>query len=580
MALMLKRVNRPRDLKWYQAGALLYGDWGTSKAYVLGIAFALSGHASWFFLGLMSLLTAAVGVSYSVICRLFPDGGGVYSAAKSRSRVMAMIGAFLLVAGYTVTASISAIEAFHYLRVPNPEFWAIVSILVIGVINWIGPGKVSSFAGVIAVAASLSAFVLFFYTIPGLPHVELTMPTGGLMNNWSSFVGIVLALSGVEAVANMTGIMQNPVEKTAKKAIWPVLLEVSILTFLLGIAMNAIPGLETGNHAEAMMRNIAEHYAGPWFGQVIAITFGLLLLSAANTAVGALVNIQFSLAKDRELPAVFTRLNRFGMPWLSLIIAALIPAIVLVVEPNVLGLAELYAIGVVGAIGLNLAFCATNSRLTMKPWEKILISGSALIMVLVELTICIQKPKALLFAIAIVGGGFLVSALSKRVPMQPSVPVEETEGMLNVLTVEEAVELSSLYPASTMVALKYMNMNLIEEAVMRAAAKGENTVYLSYVDDAPASSVLLDEVEPSPESIHVFSTAQAELEKNGITAVPVWQIGADPGRLIADAAKALGVKTVVIGTTKKSALVNMIRGEVFRALARKLPAEIRLVVTG
>jgi len=577
MALMLKRVNRPRDLKWYQAGALLYGDWGTSKAYVLGIAFALSGHASWFFLGLMSLLTVAVGLSYGVICRLFPDGGGVYSAAKSRSRVFALIGAFLLVAGYTVTASISAIEAFHYLRVPNADFWAIVSIVVIALINWIGPGKIGIFAAVIAVAASLTAFVLFAFTVPSLSHVELTMPQGSLMNSWSSFVGIVLALSGVEAVANMTGIMQNPVEKTARKAILPVLLEVSILTFLLGIAMNAIPGLETGEHAEAMMRTIAEHYVGPWYGQLIAVTFGLLLLSAANTAIGALVNIQFSLAKDRELPSLFTKLNHFGMPWLPLVIAAFLPIIVLLLESDVLGLAELYAVGVAGAISLNLSFCATNSRLSMKLWEKLVITGSAVVMVLVELTICIQKPKALLFAVLVVGGGFLISALSKRVPV--AARSEEAEGMVNVLTVEEAGELASLYPASTMVALKYMNMVLIEEAVMRAVAKGENTVYLAYVDDAPANAMLLDEVEPTPESIHVFASAQTELEKQGITAVPVWQIGANPGQLIADAAKTLGVKTIVIGTTKKSALINMLRGEVFRTLARRLPAEIRLVVT-
>ena len=62
--LTTKRVDRPRELKWYQAGAMLYGDWGTSKAYVIGIAFALAGHASWFFLGLMSVLTALIGVCY------------------------------------------------------------------------------------------------------------------------------------------------------------------------------------------------------------------------------------------------------------------------------------------------------------------------------------------------------------------------------------------------------------------------------------------------------------------------------------------------------------------------------------
>ena len=56
MALVLKKVERPRELKWYQAGSMLYGDWGTSKAYVLGIAFAIAGHASLFFL-LAILLT-------------------------------------------------------------------------------------------------------------------------------------------------------------------------------------------------------------------------------------------------------------------------------------------------------------------------------------------------------------------------------------------------------------------------------------------------------------------------------------------------------------------------------------------
>ena len=33
-------VNRPRNVDWKRAAALLYGDWGTSKAYVIGLAFA------------------------------------------------------------------------------------------------------------------------------------------------------------------------------------------------------------------------------------------------------------------------------------------------------------------------------------------------------------------------------------------------------------------------------------------------------------------------------------------------------------------------------------------------------------
>ena len=128
MSTLIKRVERPRELKWYQAGAMLYGDWGTSKAYVLGIAFALAGHTSWFFLGLMSLLTVLVGICYTIVCRSFPDGGGVYSSVKHRSQTLAVIGALLLFANFVVTAAISVLDAFHYFSVPNPEIWAVLLI--------------------------------------------------------------------------------------------------------------------------------------------------------------------------------------------------------------------------------------------------------------------------------------------------------------------------------------------------------------------------------------------------------------------------------------------------------------------
>ena len=143
MAIPLKKVERPRELKWFQAGAMLYGDWGTSKAYVLGIAFALSGHGSWLLLGLMSALTAMVGYCYMIICRAYPDGGGVYSSVKHRSQDLAVIGALLLIADYVVTASLSALDAFHYFNFPRPELWAIFSILVIGAINWMEASSTS-----------------------------------------------------------------------------------------------------------------------------------------------------------------------------------------------------------------------------------------------------------------------------------------------------------------------------------------------------------------------------------------------------------------------------------------------------
>ncbi len=571
----LKRVERPRELKWFQAGAMLYGDWGTSKAYVLGIAFALSGHASWFFLGLMSLLTALVGVCYMVICHIYPDGGGVYSSVKHRSQTLAVIGALLLIADYVVTASLSAYEAFHYFNFPNPGLWAIFSILMIGAINWVGPTKGGGIACIIGLAASAVAGVLFLSTLPSLPYVQLSMPHGGLGGNWSVFVGIVLALSGVEAVANMTGIMVEPVEKTSKRAIWPVLLEVSLLTFLLGIAMNAIPGL-TG-HTEDMLRALANYYIGPWYGQLVSIVFGFLLLSAVNTAITDLVSIQFMMARDRELPIIFGRLNRFGMPGLALIIATIFPALILLVEHNLVGLASLYAIGVVGAITLNLGATATNFKLSLKKWERALLFVGGGILFFIELTIAYEKHNALFFALTVLGTGLALRAVAKAVV---PAPISEEVLSVNVLTVSEAKEIAPLYKSSSLVALKTLNPFLLEEAALRVKAKGENSIYLTYVEESPPSRELPTEMEPSTESLELLGQAQREMEAKGITAVPVWRLGGNPGKLIADAARQLGVSTVMIGTTKRSALTAMVRGDVLRTLARNLPRECHLIISG
>ena len=57
-------------------------------------------------------------------------------------------------------------------------------------------------------------------------------------------------------------------------------------------------------------------------------------------------------------------------------------------------------------------------------------------------------------------------------------------------------------------------------------------------------------------------------------------MGENPGKVIARTAQELGVKTVMIGATKRSALVNLLRGDVFRNLATNLPRDCHLVISG
>src|SRR4051812_25570728 len=137
--MIASSTRRPRNVDSPRAAAILYGDWGTSKAYVIGLAFAAAGYSSFWLIAAMSALTALVGVNYMVICRHYPDGGGVYASVRHRSVILSIVGAFLLIADYVVTAAISALSAFQYLGVPHPEMFAGVAILFIGALNFFGP---------------------------------------------------------------------------------------------------------------------------------------------------------------------------------------------------------------------------------------------------------------------------------------------------------------------------------------------------------------------------------------------------------------------------------------------------------
>jgi nucleotide-binding universal stress UspA family protein len=301
----------------------------------------------------------------------------------------------------------------------------------------------------------------------------------------------------------------------------------------------------------------------------------MLLLSAVNTALTGLVSIQFARAKDRELPAQFAKLNRYGMPAVSLIVAVVVPAVVLIVEHDMVDLAALYAIGVAGAITLNLGTCATNRKVNLTRRERLLLTVVSLVMLFIEMTICVQKQNALLFAASILMVGFILRYVAKHLIPIP-VPVIMPEA--SVLTVSEAREIAPLYHGSALVALKGFNPNILNDAALRAKALHENAVYLSYVEEIPALTELPDEIEPSHESLELLAKAEKELENTGLTVVPVWQVGSNPGKMIAHAARELGIATVMIGTTKRSALVSLLRGDVLRNLATHLPKNCRILI--
>ena len=427
-------TTRPRNVDWKRAAAILYGDWGTSKAYVIGLAFAVAGYSSPWLIGAMCLLTALVGFNYITICRHYPNGGGVYASVRHRSEIISIVGAFLLIADYIVTAAVSALSAFLYLGVPHPAYFAAGSILLIGSLNFFGPKHTGGLAVLVSVPTAIVVVLLGIFAIPHLGDAvaHLEPLHGSFLHNWNGFVAIVLALSGVEAIANSTGVMKlNPgstlekpnVSRTATKALLVVMVEVCLLTALLGLAMAALPGM-VASHGEVnapgaegvrdyMLRYMGQIFVGNVFGAAaghiagwaISGVFAFLLLSAVNTSIMALSSISFLMARDQELPPIFSKLNPFGVPNAGLVFAMVIPAGLVLMVSDMSGLADLYAVGVVGAIATNLGATSTDWKLALKAYQRGIMFATFLIMAAIELSLFVDKPNARIFAFTVLAMG-------------------------------------------------------------------------------------------------------------------------------------------------------------------------------
>src|SRR5438067_3006422 len=133
-----------------------------------------------------------------------------------------------------------------------------MSILIIGALNLLGPKQTGGLAFLISVPTAIVVVTLGLFSLPRLStafgHLQPSHGTFG--HNWAGFVGIVLALSGVEAIANATGVMKldpgsteaHPsVTKTSTPAILMVMIEVCVFTALFGLAAHALNGLQVAN---------------------------------------------------------------------------------------------------------------------------------------------------------------------------------------------------------------------------------------------------------------------------------------------------------------------------------------------
>jgi nucleotide-binding universal stress UspA family protein len=374
-----------------------------------------------------------------------------------------------------------------------------------------------------------------------------------------------------------------------------VMIEVCLFTALLGLAMNALGGLQIVNGdvnapgaegvRDYMLRYMGQIFVagalgsalGHAFGFLVSIVFGLLLLSAVNTAIVDLIAIQFLMSRDREIPTIFQRLNKWGVPSAGMLLATIVPMLLVIVVKDMSGLADLYAVGVVGAIATNLGATSTDRKLSIKTSERALMFGTFLVMAAIEISLLIDKPNARYFAVTILAVGLILRGLvQERRMKKEAVPAAAPERLAINLARPRIEALSSSDAESVLCAIRSAGRTL--DFALRETQRLNSRLYLLFVREQPfmTEQDATRKWQEDAEASEIFGEAKRKAES--ITPLFCYAVSPSTAETIVDVAATLGVSRIILGAPQRHALIHLLRGNVIREVSNILPEEIDLLV--
>ena len=212
----------------------------------------------------------------------------------------------------------------------SPHFLSIGVIVVIGVLNMIGPKTVGKAEGVLV---AIKLVILCVLIVAGLPSIRIedvmNEPMPEIDAFWGSLGLSFFAFAGFGMMANAASDVKNP-QKTIPKAIFVAIGIVLLVYVALSIVvLGAVSRNTLYTHADIALAEAARPILGEVGFAIVSLAALLATASGINAMLYSITEISFAMGKARQLPAFFVRpvLGR-GTPGIiiSLVLIAILTA--------------------------------------------------------------------------------------------------------------------------------------------------------------------------------------------------------------------------------------------------------------
>jgi amino acid transporter len=593
--------------------AVVFCDIGTSVYYVPGILYSQVGALTPLFIIATIVGFIPLALKYQEICWRNPEGGGVVSVAtKAFSPRWGVFGGFLILVSYFFTIAISAVSGLHYLATVFPFVdqyivpCTVFALFFLATVNIIGIRESATLSLTMAVSALIVDLVVIGVTMASIGPPEWSTVVGHIQLGKDlppytflvGFAGAWLAFSGLESISQLSPAMRAPIRSTAPKGMLLVVVSILFTSPLLSLfSVALLPDTLKLNETERFISKLGAMWGGLPVELAVVATASVLLLFAANTGIIGAYHVFLALAGGGFLPQLVTwRNRRFATPHLAIGVATLLPvSVVIATHAELELLGDMYVFGLLGAFvmssgGLDLIRWRQRQR-GVGFWVGVLTTAMVALAWAVNI---VEKQRATLFGGTLVAVGMTISVASQQgrfadlfyqipfvarlIQKRISEAERETGEVPHLISLSEASEIVPLYPSRTLVAVRRPNVRLIDEAIAREKGWGGNTIYALYVEERPGLFVGTEAQQPDEEGIQALRFAAKAAQRQGFELIPVWTVSYNAAEAIARAAQVLGVDTVVMGVSRRSAIYHLLRGHVVNGLTRRLPASCHLLL--
>lgn len=146
----------------------------------------------------------------------------------------------------------------------------------------------------------------------------------GLFPIFATMLIVNFAFSGTELIGVAAGETKDPaknVPKAINAAIWRLLIFfVGTIVVISALLPHQMAGLDAEGVSSSPFVTVFTHIGIPYAEDIIRFVIITALLSAANSGLFAASRMMWSLSDKKQLPAVFSKLNHRGIPFVAVIV--------------------------------------------------------------------------------------------------------------------------------------------------------------------------------------------------------------------------------------------------------------------